>query len=340
MSITFEVTPNLKVRKDRLYYDEDEEKERTQVRIVSSQPDAKEDSLCQENGFVSTVVQAYNQHQHLILRPDDVWLAIAIQFAFYLQAHSEELRPLLVSHEGKKELVTRQIATLYSADYPKLVKDMVEEISKNVHDKELKDWMIPNFSTTTEHDKIIGSMVLMASTVQYFSYKFDLMCGIPKVTLMGTIQDWENVQGRAERLLKFEGKNSFMKSWLTLLRPVLQEFVNSIQGKPNIEFWEKICSNHRVGSGSSAISGWITSFSVFSSKGRWMGHVKKERNHSWPMIDWNSIPSGQIKVDVKVNDNGTEHDCEIVAGHNCIIFVSEDTVKPGLGWVIQKIQKK
>ena len=30
----------------------------------------------QSSGFVKTIVQAYNNHQALIIRPDDVWLAI------------------------------------------------------------------------------------------------------------------------------------------------------------------------------------------------------------------------------------------------------------------------
>lgn len=34
----------------------------------------------QQNGFVHTVVDAYNHHFNLILRPDDVWVAILMQF--------------------------------------------------------------------------------------------------------------------------------------------------------------------------------------------------------------------------------------------------------------------
>ena len=36
------------------------------------------DIIPQRNGFVHTVVEAYNQHRALIVRPDDVWLAIHI----------------------------------------------------------------------------------------------------------------------------------------------------------------------------------------------------------------------------------------------------------------------
>jgi len=33
-----------------------------------------------DNGFVTTLIEAYNNHHHLVLRPDDVWIAILGQF--------------------------------------------------------------------------------------------------------------------------------------------------------------------------------------------------------------------------------------------------------------------
>jgi hypothetical protein len=45
------------------------------------------------NGFVNGVIRAFQQDLHLVLRPDDVWLAITTQFSFYVTtAHAEELR--------------------------------------------------------------------------------------------------------------------------------------------------------------------------------------------------------------------------------------------------------
>jgi len=34
------------------------------------------------NGFVLSVVRAYGQHHDLVIRPDDVWIAILTQFSF------------------------------------------------------------------------------------------------------------------------------------------------------------------------------------------------------------------------------------------------------------------
>ena len=64
------------------------------------------------NGFSDTVLRAYNQHHHLVLRPDDVWQAIILQFNFYVNAHAEDLRHLFVPHKGKKHLTV--IVKVYS----------------------------------------------------------------------------------------------------------------------------------------------------------------------------------------------------------------------------------
>ncbi len=56
------------------------------------------------NGFVDAAIGAYNGHRNLIIRPDDVWLAILTQFNLYVNAHPEELRHHFVAHEGQKEL--------------------------------------------------------------------------------------------------------------------------------------------------------------------------------------------------------------------------------------------
>lgn len=56
------------------------------------------------NGFVDTAVNAYNQHHHLIIRPEDIWFSILSQLNLYINANAEQLRHMFVAHEGKKQL--------------------------------------------------------------------------------------------------------------------------------------------------------------------------------------------------------------------------------------------
>ncbi|RLN76625.1 hypothetical protein DYB28_007655, partial [Aphanomyces astaci] len=64
--------------------------------------------IASANGFVLGAVRAYNQHHHLILRPDDVWLAIMTQFGLFVNGHAEAVRDKLVKHkEGTQGLVVK-----------------------------------------------------------------------------------------------------------------------------------------------------------------------------------------------------------------------------------------
>ncbi|EFA86410.1 hypothetical protein PPL_00202 [Heterostelium album PN500] len=51
------------------------------------------------NSFLQACYLAYSQHHNLVIRPDDIWIAIMTQFSFYLNAHAEQLRSKIVSHD-------------------------------------------------------------------------------------------------------------------------------------------------------------------------------------------------------------------------------------------------
>jgi hypothetical protein len=55
---------------------------------------------------VNGTIRAFQQDLHLVLRPDDVWLAITMQFRFYVAGHAEEMRSKLVKHAGKMHIST------------------------------------------------------------------------------------------------------------------------------------------------------------------------------------------------------------------------------------------
>ena len=237
----------------------------------SSFPKTSSDILPYNDGFVGTILNAYNRHRALIIRPDDVWLAILVQFSFFVNGNAELLRSQFVSHEGKKELIVEAVGTRYTVDFGHMSRTMVDEIEKNVVDPSLRVWIMPKFSTTTINDTTVCSMVMMATLKEYFSYKFVLLCGIPRVTLEGEKKDWENILQRLEKLKEY-GIQTI--AWYHLLVPVISRFVKAFDdpnGKDNLDFWQRVAHYEGGGSGPTWLSGWITAFCVFGAKGEWIG---------------------------------------------------------------------
>jgi len=143
-----------------------------------------------QNGFLHSCIRAYFDHHHLILRPDDVWLSIMTQLNMYIRANAEKLRDRFVTHKGQK-LLEIEISGSSKTDnepctlgFAAFARNMVAKMQENITDKELSEWVIPNFSTTTENDKVVASIVFMGSMSKYFSYGGRTSCGIPSVTLL------------------------------------------------------------------------------------------------------------------------------------------------------------
>jgi len=296
--------------------------------IQSSKRDS--DDVCYDApcGLISAAVRAYNTHHELVLRPDDVWQAVLTQFSFYVQANAEELRGRLVDFEGKKQLVVKAGGTLFTADFGKMACRMVDEqIVQNIKDPSVTTWLLPAFSTTTPNDRIVASVGIMATLQAFFEYKFCLCCGLPGVTLLGAVDDWRLLRAKLDRLPEFDLEGKHLTAWREMLAPVFDQFVQSADGQPNLEFWDRICSHVGGGSGPSYLSGWITVFAVFTAKGEWQGDTKAvstrggKTENKWPIIDTQDLPVGSVSVPVLVDDNGTEYNTQMLAGqfgYNCV----------------------
>jgi len=287
------------------------------------QQSGREEKACPAPwGLVSTIMEAYNRHHELVLRPDDVWQAILTQFSFYVNANAEALRDRFVNFEGKMTLVVMMGGTLFTADYAKFAERMVDEnIVKNIKDPEMVAWLMPGFSTTTVNDRVVAAVSVMSTLQHYFEYVCCLCCGIPKVTLLGTVEDWMQLQQKAERLRDFDLKDRRMSQWLATLAPVLDQFVASASGKADLDFWDKVCCHLGGGSGPSYLSGWVTVFAVFNKDGKWQGDAAEagprgipNPTGAWPCIETGRIPAGTLSVPVLVDDNGTQYDTQMVAG--------------------------
>ncbi|KAK0104379.1 hypothetical protein ONS95_004673 [Cadophora gregata] len=214
------------------------------------------------NGFVDGAVAAYNQHYHLTLRPDDIWIAILAQLNIYINAHAEELRSMFVDHAGagvQKPLKILDLSDIkgsskFGVDWGKFSFKMGKMIAENIKDPSLREWILPCFGTTTKVDQAVASIMMMATLQKFFSYGCDVCCGLPSVTLLGEKGDWERLAEKAERLVTFGGE---AETWYGLLKPVLARFVKSFDEPESEEikdFWQKIAHYSGGGSGPSYLS--------------------------------------------------------------------------------------
>ena len=72
----------------------------------------------------------------------------------------------------------------------------------------------------------------MGAMKHYFNYEVYFECGIPSVTLKGTLADWLNIR---ERVKKFGDYG--LDEWSLTLGYIIDNFISSFKGSPDVTFW-------------------------------------------------------------------------------------------------------
>ena len=219
------------------------------------------------DAFYGGLIYAYAHHMSVTLSPDMVWLLISQGFARYVNAHPEEMRQQLVSHDGKMDLIVQSKEDLFSekADWPALISGFTAQIDRYTKNNIAKT-ITADFTTTTPAERIASQITLMESVKEYFNYTvMSISCGIPSIAITGTPDDWRQVQEKTRKLEAYSG----IGKWAQSLEPILQEFVYAAEGKPNKKFWQDIVKKDRVnklkGGGCTfdtltMLDGWILKF--------------------------------------------------------------------------------
>jgi hypothetical protein len=303
---------------------------------------AEDNIFDSSNGFLLGMIDAYNHHRHIVLRPDDIWFAVLLQLNNYISANSEEMRHLFVSHDSKKDLVIYSSkAGVKDFDYGHFMYQMSQLIGQNVKDPSLRDWMMPNFTTTTKIDQAVASILIMSSMKSYFNFALVTFCGFPSVTLLGEKEDWEKLEAKLDRLGDF-GKE--VEQWGMLLKTVMRRLVGCFEegdGEESKDFWTRSVSYWSNMSGESYLSGmhsfppyigtdkgigWITAFMYWDENGLSLRNkVSTAENCTAPpvleldgrkfhCVSTKDVPPGFASVPVEIDDNGTRIHTRMVAG--------------------------
>jgi len=78
-------------------------------------------------------------------------------------------------------------------------------------------------------------MTLMGAMEKYFKYTMVCGCGIPKVKLLGTLEDWILLRNHAEKLRVFD-----LDWWIDKLLIVLDKLIAAYKGEIDKDFWNDI----------------------------------------------------------------------------------------------------
>ncbi|OHT13810.1 hypothetical protein TRFO_15924 [Tritrichomonas foetus] len=278
-------------------------------------------------------VRAFIDHRPVTISSDIIWLLIVQGFSYHVEYNAEELRSKFVNFQGKQTLTveTDIIDISNPLKWEDIFSGFISKISEYTG-KELTQALTPNFSTTTTTSYSAGLISIMASMKKYFGYEGRMVgCGIPSVTIEGTLQDWEQIQEKLKVIEKYD-----LEWWVSKLHPIIEEIINTKKGNANKDFWLHMV-RYKDGSGlydPSYIDGWICSFYPYNKKG--------QRNSLNKIYDQNKLPPEVLQVPMKLTiiypgKPDEKYNCTIYSG---FFGLTQDlktlNLKPEIGWIMTK----
>ena len=321
------------------------------VRDVESYPESHKNLVpARMHAFVDAVGRAYSEHRPLVISPDMIWLLICQGFSAHVNSNPEQLRYKFVTHKGKIELIVKvspsyfkkgKVDNPYHLVFPQFTKQIKQHTIGDVY-----NLITAQFSTTEEVEKAAFEITLIDAMKAYFEYRMVVICGIPRITLEGTVEDWQSLLVRAKKLGQYQ-----LNWWIDALIPILEEFVKARQGDVNRPFWnnmyiyhvpEKTLSRPCMPSPEPSVTGWIVKFFPILPRGFKNPFLKEvERNEKGLEID--KFPTGISKTKFIWDDLvlGEKFDMEFIAG---FIGIEQDkttkTLRPEIGWAVREVKQK
>jgi len=174
--------------------------------------------------------------------------------------------------------------------------------------------------------------VLLDAYSPYFSLWIVCACGIPSITLTGTVEDWQKIRARVETISGFG-----LETWCRSLAPIADQFVRAAAGDIDTAFWQRIY-NPVDAYGGEVITGWaarlypyLTGDGVLNEPNPLLElPIDEPRDvtadddmvYRGPGIRSDSVPATLSRVRVNLNDRG-RGDNQAVALHAGLVSVAQ-----------------
>jgi hypothetical protein len=300
--------------------------------------------------LLAAVHQAFAEHRPLVLSPDIVWLTIAQGFAQHVRLNAEALQSRLVRHSGRRSLLVQVDALPMDGDgFQKVLSAFREKLREEVGPG-LPRLLSCDFSTSTDIERMAGDVVLMDTFSPYFDFILVCVCGIPRITLLGTPEDWRSIRRRIDVIAEFD-----LSWWTASLVPIVDECVRASEGQPNREFWKEIYKPRKA-YGWDRVTGWIARlFPYVASGGRFtarnpllavphaelMAEAEEDGDSPWyggPGLALDEAPATLSSVPLEVEDQvrGARETWALEAGVLAIEVDGSGALLPRAGVVMRR----
>jgi hypothetical protein len=277
------------------------------------------------HGFLNTVHAAFTQGLPLLLEPDHIWTLILQGVADHVHLNADALRELFPTR--RDEIVVRTRAyTSWAEDALPVLCTVATHARGGVP--------LPAFSTTCGVRFTCAALALLDVFTGSAASNVPMVAAIdgapPRITLMGSAEDWCALRRCAERACAA----ACMQWWWTLaLEPLLNEFVRAFDGADNADFWRDMY-HHGNEYAAHFSTGWVNYFFPYTRNSR--GDAMRRAFARDSRVYFSSVGCGASRVPfVWVDAAGERRAMLLCSGfiRACGVIPSHG-LTPALGWAV------
>lgn len=196
-------------------------------------------------GYLGYLALAWKNHYGVIFTPDIFWQLFLTEVAGYIKDNAETYRDLFTDSDEKKEIIV-ETGDPQLIDLNKIAEALLMLTPTNTK------MFLPEFSTTTEGAALAFKAAFADAMSPYYDYSM-LMCGIPRVKVLGEENDWNEVIKNIESF----GEVIALPEYFEKVTGLAERIKENIS-EPDTEFWKDIFRLDRCGSGGQTeVRGWI-----------------------------------------------------------------------------------
>ena len=221
----------------------------SKLKFLEPRPSFKPETL----GYLNYLAYAWKYHYAVVLNPHDIWYMVLCELSLQIKKKPSRYSNLFTTTPDEKQLILVLTHSVESINPSAVISALKSRVPTSV------DNFFPKFSTTTPMVEMAMNVAFCDMVSPYYNYG-TFLCGIPRVEIGGTREDWINVEKNLFELHTiFDGSLSdYLHRCWTLIGNILDAFDDEVQSQ---KLFSKMVRVERCGSGGQKeMSGWILHF--------------------------------------------------------------------------------
>ena len=293
--------------------------------------------------FIEAYRIAYLHHFPIVINPNIFWLMILQGFSKHMEINnnSERNRYKFVNFEDKENIVIKSNLDIFRASddqWQLIIDNLINETSKKIMiNEDILNILKEKFSESTREEEIANNVTFLSLFKKYFVYSMDGTCGISKVTIEGTIEDWDLL---LKKIIEIGNLDEEIVFWTDEIKKIVQKIINTLETRnPDLDFFKGIVNNtdRSTECKPNLINGWIIKFIPYDIDNNKCDFNSPEFNG----LTIDKIPSQIVILPFNCIYISQKYELEFYSG---LFGVSQDEktleIRPIIGYAIVEVKKK